>query len=486
MSKDKLKVTYSNKIVPVILSGGTGSRLWPLSRASFPKQYLSIENTNSLSFLQETVKRVSKNKNIDDPIIICNEENRFIVAEQLRSIEVNYKSILLEPFGRNTAPAVTLAAIKAMEDGEDPILLVLPSDHLIKNLKQFNKVLDSANQYCEAGKLVTFGIIPTKAETGYGYIESENVLDVKKLNGENIIRFIEKPNKDRAKEFLSDKRFSWNSGIFLFKSSIFINEIKKNNPDIYELCKQSLANKLLDLDFQRLDKRFFSLCPNISIDNAIMEKTDLGVVIPLNVGWSDIGSWESMWEVSDKDSKGNVLQGNLIIENVNNSYLRSENNKLIVGIGFNDLIVIDTSDAILIIRKDESQEVKKIVHQLVLDNKPEALIHKTIYRPWGNYHSIAQGSNWQVKKIIVKPHESLSLQIHNFRSEHWVVVSGTALVEINGEEKFLNKNESCYIPVGSKHRLSNRGEEILTLIEVQSGSYFGEDDIIRLSDKYGR
>ena len=486
MVKDKLKTTYENKIVPVILSGGTGSRLWPLSRASYPKQYLSIQNQDSLSFLQETIKRVSKNKNFDDPIIICNEENRFIVAEQIKNIEVNYKSILLEPFGRNTAPAATLAAIKAMEDEEDPILLVLPSDHLIKNLKQFNKVLDYAIQYCEDGKLVTFGIVPNKAETGYGYIESENVLDINKLNGENIIRFIEKPNKDRAKEFLSDKRFSWNSGIFLFKSSIFINEIKKNNPEIYELCKKSLAKKLLDLDFQRLDKRFFSLCPNISIDNAIMEKTDSGIVIPMNVGWSDIGSWESMWEVSDKDSKGNVLQGNFILENVSNSYIRSENNRLIVGVGFNDLIVIDTSDAILIIRKEESQEVKKIVHQLVLDSKPEALIHKTIYRPWGNYDAIAKGHNWQVKKIIVKPNESMSLQKHNYRSEHWVVVSGTALVEINGEEKFLNKNESCYIPVGSKHRLSNIGQEMLTLIEVQSGSYFGEDDIIRFNDKYGR
>ena len=476
----------TKNILPVILSGGTGSRLWPLSRASFPKQYLSIKNKDSLSFLQETVKRVKKNENIDDPLIICNEEHRFIVAEQLRNIDVNYKSILLEPFGRNTAPAVTLAAIKAMDEGGDPILLVLPSDHIIKNIEQFNKVLDSAIQYCEAGKLVTFGIIPNKAETGYGYIESENVLDDKKLNGENIIRFIEKPDKDRAKNFISDKRFSWNSGIFLFKSSIFIDEIKKNNPEIYELCKKSLATKLLDLDFQRLEKRFFSLCPSISIDNAIMEKTNLGVVLPLNAGWNDMGSWESMWEVSDKDPKGNVSQGNVILENVSNCYLRSEDNRLIVGNGLNDLIVIDTLDAILIISKDNSQKVKEIVNQMLLDNKDEALIQKTIFRPWGNYHSIAKGTNWQVKKIIVKPNESLSLQMHNFRSEHWVVVSGIALVEINGKEKILDANQSIYIPPKSKHRLTNSGEEPLILIEVQSGNYLGEDDIVRFEDKYGR
>ena len=476
----------TKNILPVILSGGTGSRLWPLSRASFPKQYLSIKNKDSLSFLQETVKRVKKNENIDDPLIICNEEHRFIVAEQLRNIDVNYKSILLEPFGRNTAPAVTLAAIKAMDEGGDPILLVLPSDHIIKNIEQFNKVLDSAIQYCEAGKLVTFGIIPNKAETGYGYIESENVLDDKKLNGENIIRFIEKPDKDRAKIFISDKRFSWNSGIFLFKSSIFIDEIKKNNPEIYELCKKSLATKLLDLDFQRLEKRFFSLCPSISIDNAIMEKTNLGVVLPLNAGWNDMGSWESMWEVSDKDPKGNVSQGNVILENVSNCYLRSEDNRLIVGNGLNDLIVIDTLDAILIISKDNSQKVKEIVNQMLLDNKDEALIQKTIFRPWGNYHSIAKGTNWQVKKIIVKPNESLSLQMHNFRSEHWVVVSGIALVEINGKEKILDANQSIYIPPKSKHRLTNSGEEPLILIEVQSGNYLGEDDIVRFEDKYGR
>ena len=475
----------TKNILPVILSGGTGSRLWPLSRASYPKQYLKINDQDSLSFLQETVKRVTFNKDVDDPIIICNEEHRFIVAEQLRNIEVNYKSILLEPFGRNTAPAATLAALKAMENGQDPNLLVLPSDHLFKNLEHFDRVLDSAIKYCEGGKLVTFGIMPNKPETGYGYIESEEILDDKKLKGEKILRFIEKPNKELAKKFILEKRFSWNSGIFLFKASVFINEIKKRNLDIYQLCKKSLSTNLFDLDFQRLEKTFFSLCPNISIDNAIMEKTDLGVVLPLNAGWSDIGSWQSMWEVSKKNESENVIYGNVLANNVSNSYLRSSE-RLIVGIGLQDLIVIETIDAILVAKKGQDQEVKNIVNYLEEKGKSEANTHKTIYRPWGKYTSIASGKNWQVKEIIVKTGESLSLQLHKHRTEHWINVVGKALVEINGEEKILDKNESTYIPIGSKHRLTNIGDDHLIIIEVQSGHYLGEDDIIRFQDKYGR
>ena len=475
-----------DKIVPIILCGGTGSRLWPLSRASHPKQYLKVDNKEKFSFFQNTLKRINSFKIADNPIIICNEEHRFIVAEQLRSLGIKAKAILLEPTGRNTAPAVTIAAIRAIKENANSNLLILPADHLIKNSEEFQRVIISAINYSSKGRIVTFGIIPTKVETGYGYIESLNVLDTKNLVGEKIVNFIEKPEKKLAEEFVLDKKFSWNSGIFMFNASVFIEEIKKWSPNIFKYCHQSLSKSILDLDFERIEEQSFSLCEDISIDKAIMEKTELGMVLPLKAEWSDIGSWESMWDVSEKDSKGNVSQGNIIIENVFNSYLRSEDNRLIVGIGLDDLIIIDTSDAILIIRKDESQKVKKIVHKLLLENKTEALKHKTIYRPWGNYNSIAKGSNWQVKKIIVKPNESLSLQMHNHRSEHWVVVSGTALVEINAEEKLLYKNESCYIPVGSKHRVSNPGKEILTLIEVQSGSYFGEDDIIRFKDNYGR
>ncbi len=475
-----------DKIVPIILCGGTGSRLWPLSRASHPKQYLKVDNKEKFSFFQNTLKRINSFKIADNPIIICNEEHRFIVAEQLRSLGIKAKAILLEPTGRNTAPAVTIAAIRAIKENANSNLLILPADHLIKNSEEFQRVIISAINYSSKGRIVTFGIIPTKVETGYGYIESLNVLDTKNLVGEKIVNFIEKPEKKLAEKFVLDKKFSWNSGIFMFNASVFIEEIKKWSPNIFKYCHQSLSKSILDLDFERIEEQSFSLCEDISIDKAIMEKTELGMVLPLKAEWSDIGSWESMWDVSEKDSKGNVSQGNIIIENVFNSYLRSEDNRLIVGIGLDDLIIIDTSDAILIIRKDESQKVKKIVHKLLLENKTEALNHKTIYRPWGNYNSIAKGSNWQVKKIIVKPNESLSLQMHNHRSEHWVVVSGTALVEINAEERLLYKNESCYIPVGSKHRVSNPGKEILTLIEVQSGSYFGEDDIIRFKDNYGR
>ena len=482
MTKNKI---ITKKIIPVILSGGTGSRLWPLSRASYPKQYLPIKNNDSLSFLQETVKRVSQNEDVDDPIVICNEEHRFIVAEQLRKIDVHCKSILLEPCGRNTAPAITIAAIKAIQNVVDPTLLVLPSDHLIKNLEEFNRVLNPAIECCDLGKLVTFGIVPDQPETGYGYIESEKILDPTRLRGEKIIRFIEKPDKDCAEKFILEKRFSWNSGIFLFKASIFIKEIKKRYPEIYELCKKSLSTKLYDLDFQRLEKSYFSLCPNISIDNAIMENTDLGVVFPLNVGWSDIGSWQSMWDVSDKNDLGNVISGNVITKDVKNSYLRSDS-RLIVGIGLENLIIIESDDAILIAKKSDSQKVKEIVQYLVSKNDDTAIRHKTVFRPWGNYMSLAQGNSWQVKKILVMPKQSLSLQMHNHRTEHWIIVDGTAVVEIDGNTKILNKNESTYIPLGSKHRLSNNSEKNLVLIEVQSGNYLGEDDIIRFEDKYGR
>jgi len=403
----------------------------------------------------------------------------------MRKIKIKPNTIILEPFGRNTAPAITLAAIKAMEKGEDPIMLVLPSDHLIKNLDEFNRVLDSSIKYCNLGKLVAFGIIPNKPETGYGYIQSEKVLDENIITGEKIIRFIEKPNEDRAKKFLQDKRFTWNSGIFLFKASIFIKELKNLNPEIYNLCKKSLSTDLYDLDFQRLEKKFFSLCPNISIDNAIMEKTKLGIVLPLNVGWSDIGSWQSMWDVSEKDNAGNVISGKVITKNVSNTYLRS-NERLVVGIGLENLVVVESSDAILIAKRSDSQKVKDIVEYLGEIEEETAIKHKKIFRPWGNYSSLADGPNWQVKKILVNPGHSLSLQLHNHRTEHWIVVDGTAIVEINGTEKTLNKNESIYIPLGSKHRLSNRTKKNLVLIEVQSGNYLGEDDIVRFKDNYGR
>ncbi len=473
------------KLVPIILCGGSGTRLWPSSRSFFPKQYLRINNDDKLSFFQKSIKRINKIEHIDEPIIICNEEHRFIVAEQLRYLKVKAKSIILEPLARNTAPAITVAAIKSLEEDNVSNLLILPSDHLIKDINEFGKVINTAIKYSDSGKLVTFGVIPEKAETGYGYIEASNILNKKKIKGEKIVRFIEKPNKKLAEQLISNQKFSWNSGIFLFDANVYIDEVIKRCPHIYKNCKESISRQVLDLDFQRIEKKSFSQCNDISIDKAIMEKTDLGVVLPINVGWSDIGSWESMWEESDKDMSGNFISGNVITDNVRNSYIRSED-RLLVTIGIDDLIIVDTSDALLIVKKDQTQKVKEIVKGLISKNMSEAVTHKTVYRPWGSYDSISDGNNWQVKKIIVKPGHSLSLQMHNKRTEHWVIVDGTAYVEIDGNSQILNKNESTYIPLGSKHRLSNKAEKDLVLIEVQSGNYLGEDDIVRFKDNYGR
>ena len=474
-----------NKLIPIILCGGSGTRLWPSSRSSFPKQYLKINNEDELSFFQRTIKRISKIDCIDDPIVICNEEHRFIVAEQLRCLKVKAKSIVLEPLARNTAPAITVAAIKAIKEDNDCNLLVLPSDHLIKDINEFDRVINKAIKYCDLGKLVTFGIVPTKAETGYGYIEALNVLNTEKIKGERIVRFIEKPNKKIAEKLILNQKFTWNSGIFLFKATVYIDEIRKKCPSIFKYCKESISIEMLDLDFQRIEKKSFSLCDDISIDKAIMERTDLGIVLPMNVGWSDIGNWQSMWEVCEKDNKGNVITGEVISENVKNSYLRSES-RLLIGIGFEDIVAVETIDAILIAKKDQTQSVKDVVKYLESKNRIEANTHKTIFRPWGKYTSISKGENWQLKKIIVFQGQSLSLQLHNFRSEHWVVVSGVALVEIDGKEKILKENESAFVPVSTKHRLSNPGNKDLVLIEVQAGNYLGEDDIIRFEDKYGR
>ena len=472
------------KILPIILCGGSGARLWPLSRASFPKQFLEVNSFEDISFFQKTLKRLEDFENVSNPMVICNEEHRFIVAEQMRDIKIKAKSILLEPVGRNTAPAISVAALKAIENGENPLLLILPSDHLIKDVNKFKKVVEAACHFCEKGELITFGIKPNKPETGYGYIEALNVLN-DDYKGERIARFIEKPNFKKAKEFISNKKFLWNSGIFLFKANMLLDEVKKRSPKMYNYCQKSLSKNLLDLDFQRLEKKSFSLCENISIDKAIMEKTEKGIVFPLDVGWCDIGSWKSMWDVSDKDSDGNVFSGKVFKDNVKNSYLRS-NDRIIVGIGLEDLIVVETIDAVLVANKNQTQNVKHLVSQLISKGESEANTHKTIFRPWGNYTSIANGSNWQVKKIIVNPEQSLSLQMHKFRAEHWIVVNGKALVEIDKKEKILENNESTFIPMCSKHRLTNIGKIPLILIEVQSGNYLGEDDIIRFEDNYGR
>lgn len=473
------------QLIPVILCGGSGSRLWPLSRKSYPKQFLNLNIQSNKSLLQQTQERLLSLKNIKPPIVICNEEHRFIVAEQMRGIDVKPSAIILEKEGKNTGPAISLAAIKSLELEQNPILLILSSDHLILNNNNFLRSINSAIDLAKKDRLVTFGVLPTSPETGYGYIESNNELNVKTLKGEIIKKFIEKPDKLLAKEFLSDKRYSWNSGIFLFKAKAIIGELQRLAPKVYFPCETAIRKATKDLDFQRLDEKVMKDCPSISIDVAIMEKTKLGSVIPLDAEWSDIGTWNSLWESQRKDTEGNLSQGKVLLKDVTNSIFRSEG-RLIVGMGVKNLVAVETDDAVLIMNKDKSQEIKDLVTFMKEKDLIEASEHKRGYRPWGNYLSIANGENWLVKLIEVNPGASLSLQKHNFRAEHWIVVKGTAEVRIGDEKTVLNENQSTFIPLGALHQLSNPNKSKLKIIEVQSGSFLSEDDIERFDDMYGR
>ena len=472
-------------ILPVILCGGSGSRLWPLSRESFPKQYLSLDPKEKKSFLQKTQERLKGLDNIEDPLIICNEEHRFIVAEQLREINITPKKIILEPFGRNTAPAITLASIIAMENYEDINLLILSADHEIGNIEKFLKIIKKGIEYSEKNSLVTFGIVPSSPETGYGYIESEEPFNKNSLKGAKIKRFIEKPDLKTAKNLIKNKSFTWNSGIFLFKAKTILNEIKKFSPEILNNCRESLEKKTVDLDFLRIEESSFKKCPDISIDYAVMEKTKKGIVLAMDVFWSDVGNWKSVWENSKKDKNGNATHGKIMIEKTENCLIRAED-RLVVGIGLKDLLIIETNDVLLVANKENSQDVKNIVKNLKEKGFTEGQEHKKMFRPWGFYISVLEESRWKVKVIQVKPGEQLSLQMHHYRSEHWIVVKGTANIEVDNKEIILCENQSYYIPLGSKHRLSNQGKIPLKIIEVQSGSYVGEDDIERFEDNYGR
>ncbi len=474
-----------NNIIPVLLSGGSGTRLWPMSRTSYPKQFLNFNPNNKFSFLQETQNRLITFEGISDPIIICNSDHRFIVAEQMREINVCPKSIILEPLARNTAPAITIAALKAIEDGSDPCLLILPADHFINDVEKFISTINEGIKFAEEGSIVTFGIPPNSPETGYGYIKVEKSINFDENKAFKIESFLEKPLADVAKKLILDKSYFWNSGIFLCKASTIIHEIRKYSSDILSYCKKSLEDGFYDLDFQRLSQVWFEKCDDISFDIAVMQKTFLGVVLVLDVGWSDAGSWDSMWEISKKDNNGNVFLGKVFSDNVRDCYLKSDE-RLIVGSNIENLIIVETNDVILVTQKGYSQKLKEIVSKLRKSKFDEALNHKKVFRPWGNYFLIAKGPNWQVKTIFVNPGASLSLQKHNHRTEHWIVVEGSALVEINEDKTLLNANESTFIPLGSKHRLSNPGQEPLQIIEVQNGSYLGEDDIIRYEDSYGR
>ena len=466
-------------IVPVILAGGTGSRLWPLSRSAYPKQLLSLVSTKTL--LQDTILRSQHLPNVQPPLIICNQEHRFLVAEQLQMINIKDATIILEPVAKNTAPAATIAALHLQK--EDPILLILPADHLIKDIDCYTKTINMALSHAEEGKLITFGIIPTHPETGYGYIKAIN----KYGNNDIYIveEFTEKPNIKIATEYLASKHYYWNSGIFMFRASHFLNELARYAPDILKACERTISKMIKDLDFIRLDNKLFEDTPTDSIDYAVMEKTKSALLIPLNTAWNDIGSWTALCDVQETDQDGNVLQGDVVTENVKNSYLRAES-RMLAAVGITDHIIVETADAVLVAHKRESQSIKKIVSRLKQNQRSEINLHRKVYRPWGYYESLFQGVCFQVKYIVIKPHACLSLQVHQHRSEHWIFIRGEAQV-IRGNEVFtISANESTYIPKSTKHRLTNICHENLEIIEIQLGSYLGEDDIIRFEDSYGR
>ena len=476
------------KIVPIILAGGTGTRLWPLSRKSFPKQFLNLLD-NEYTMLQKTYKRIENLDYISRPIVICNEEHRFIAGHQMQEINIEPYEILLEQEGRNTTPAITIAALKVLEifkhTNIEPILLILSSDHQIRNVLKFQESIKKSIELALNGNLVIFGVSPTYPATGYGYIKSENELNEDQECVSKVCEFVEKPDTKTAQFFIKNKKYSWNSGMFVFKANSILNEIKSFAPDILSNCKECLKKSKKDLDFLRLDKESFNKCDDVPIDVSVFEKTKKAFVIPLNCGWDDVGSWESLWEMSEKDKNGNAIKGNVIIKETKDSLIRSED-KLIVSIGLENIIIVDTKDALLVANKYFSQNVKNIVSILNKKGFKEGQNHKKVYRPWGSFLSVEETSTWQIKKIEVNPGASLSLQMHFYRSEHWVVVSGTAKVEINNVKKIIGANESVYIPLKTKHRLSNPTKKKLTLIEIQSGTYLGEDDIKRFEDIYNR
>jgi mannose-1-phosphate guanylyltransferase len=390
--------------------------------------------------------------------------------------------ILLEPMGRNTAPAVAVAALQAMAHGDDPLLLVLAADHVIRDAVAFRRTVEAGRSAAEAGQLITFGIVPTAPETGYGYIEAAEPLAATPVP---IARFVEKPDRATAEQFLSTGRFTWNSGMFLFQASAIVAELERLAPEVLSSCRSALAHETADLEFHRLEREAFARCPNVAIDVAVMERTDRGAVLPLEAGWSDVGSWSALWETADQNPDGNVLRGRVISEASRNCYLRSEH-RLVVGLGVDNLVVVETDDVVLVAHRDRAQDVKTIVGLLEQEGASESKAHRRIYRPWGSYDGVTEGERWQVKKIVVNPGASLSLQMHHHRAEHWIVVQGTAVVEKDGIEELVGENQSTYIPLGCKHRLSNRGKIPVELIEVQSGPYLGEDDIVRFEDRYGR
>ena len=466
-------------LTPVLLSGGVGSRLWPVSRESHPKQFLPL--AGELSMLQETLQRTAGLQETD-PLVVCNEEHRFMVAEQLRQVGLNAGALILEPQGRNTAPAVALAALQAIAKDADALLLVLPADHLIQDVEAFVEAVRKAIPLAEQGRLMTFGVVPSSPETGYGYIKCGPSLET---NLYDLERFVEKPDEATAQAYLESGNYLWNSGMFLLRAATYLEELGKHAPEILARCQEAMTKSSIDLDFVRPEAQAFDQCPSDSIDYAVMEKTDRGGVVSLDCGWSDVGAWSALWDVAERDSDGNVSTGDVILDNCSDSYFRSDS-RLVAATGVDNLVVVETADAVLVADRSKVQYVKRIVNQLKAQERPEASLHRQVYRPWGSYESLVVSDRFQVKRIVVNPGQTLSLQMHHHRAEHWIVVHGTAEVTCEDKVFMLGEDESTYIPLGHKHRLANPGRIPLELIEVQSGAYLGEDDIVRFEDVYGR
>jgi mannose-1-phosphate guanylyltransferase/mannose-6-phosphate isomerase len=494
-------------IQPIILSGGSGTRLWPLSREHYPKQLLPL--TGEQTMLQQTAMRLTgldigeTGSVILKPLVVCNEQHRFLVAEQCREVGITCQRIILEPVGRNTAPALTLGALQCVKENSDAILLVMPADHVIKDIQAFHVAMIQGYHQAQNNALVTFGVVPTTAASSYGYIKLGSPLGLTaeaEQNSEQLIphtiaRFVEKPNPETAQQYINAGEYLWNSGMFIMKASVWLNQIEQFHPDILAACRQALENGVEDLDFFRIDKNHFTACPSDSIDYAVMEHMatiqapeagePFGAVVPLQAGWSDVGAWSALWEVGPRDENGNITYGDVLHHDVNNSFIHAEH-RLVAGVGIKDLVIVETADAVLVAHKDNAQEVKRIVEELKAQNREEHLFHRQVYRPWGSYEGVVAGERFQVKKIMVNPGAALSLQMHHHRAEHWIVVKGTARVTRGEDVYLISENESTYIPLGTVHRLENPGTLPLEMIEVQSGSYLGEDDIVRYDDKYGR
>ncbi|MFT4520003.1 MAG: mannose-1-phosphate guanylyltransferase/mannose-6-phosphate isomerase [Halioglobus sp.] len=466
-------------LTPVLLSGGVGSRLWPVSRETHPKQFLPL--TGELTMLQETLQRTT-GLDVSAPLVVCNEEHRFMVAEQLRQLKMEASALILEPEGRNTAPAVALAALQAVSSDPSAILLVLPADHLIKDVDAFVAAVNKALPLASEGRLMTFGVVPTAPEVGYGYIKCGSAIADDLFDLE---RFVEKPDAETAQSYLDEGGYVWNSGMFLLQARSYLEQLGKHAPAMLSCCEQAMASTSADLDFVRPDAEAFKACPSDSIDYAVMEKTDIGGVVSLDCGWSDVGAWSALWEVGEQDENGNVFNGDVIADDCTNSYFRSDS-RLVAATGVEDLVVVETADAILVANRNRVQGVKNIVNMLNSMERTEATLHRRVYRPWGCYESLITSERFQVKQIVVNPGQTLSLQMHHHRAEHWIVVKGTAEVTCEDKVFMLGEDESTYIPLGQKHRLANPGQIPVELIEVQSGTYLGEDDIVRFEDVYGR